>query len=87
MSVTPRRAILALVCASALPLLIAAFAPAGSVTYWVGGGALAGLMVLGGIAAHTGGAPIPAGVMRVTFWGALAMVVTAAAGRLFGAAG
>lgn len=44
------------------------------------------LAVLGGFAAHTGAAAIGRGVWRVTFWGALAMLVSAGVGLLFGAA-
>jgi VIT1/CCC1 family predicted Fe2+/Mn2+ transporter len=43
------------------------------------------LAVLGAISSRAGGAPIAIGAIRVTFWGALAMVVTAMVGRLFGA--
>jgi VIT1/CCC1 family predicted Fe2+/Mn2+ transporter len=43
------------------------------------------LAALGGTAASLGGAPIPTGVVRVTFWGAVAMASTALVGRLFGA--
>ncbi len=42
------------------------------------------LVTLGSIAARAGGAPILIGAVRVTFWGALAMLITAAVGRLFG---
>ena len=42
------------------------------------------LALLGGIGARTGGAPVWRGALRVTFWGALAMAVTAAVGALFG---
>jgi VIT1/CCC1 family predicted Fe2+/Mn2+ transporter len=42
------------------------------------------LVVLGSIAARAGGAPVLAGAVRVVFWGALAMLMTAAIGRLFG---
>jgi len=42
------------------------------------------LVVLGGLAAQAEGAPITIGAFRVTFWGALAMGLTAAVGRLFG---
>jgi VIT1/CCC1 family predicted Fe2+/Mn2+ transporter len=42
------------------------------------------LALLGGLAARTGGAAITVGAIRVTFWGALAMALTAAVGRLFG---
>jgi len=40
---------------------------------------------LGALAARTGGAPVVVGAIRVTFWGALAMGVTAGVGALFGA--
>ena len=46
---------------------------------------LALLGVLGAIAARTGGAKMLPGTVRVLFWGALAMAVTAGLGRLFGA--
>jgi VIT1/CCC1 family predicted Fe2+/Mn2+ transporter len=42
------------------------------------------LAVLGALAARTGGASIVVGTIRVTFWGALAMALTFAVGRLFG---
>ena len=41
------------------------------------------LAMLGAIAARTGGAPVGVGVLRVTFWGAMAMAATAGIGRLF----
>ena len=41
------------------------------------------LAMLGAIAARAGGAPVGVGVMRVTFWGAMAMAATAGIGRLF----
>ena len=44
------------------------------------------LAILGGVAAHAGGAGVARGAMRVTFWGALAMAVTAGVGALFGTA-
>jgi len=47
---------------------------------------LAFLAVLGGIAAKVGGARVSTGAIRVTFWGALAMALTAAVGSLFGVA-
>jgi VIT1/CCC1 family predicted Fe2+/Mn2+ transporter len=43
------------------------------------------LTLLGGLAAKTGGAPMGKGILRVTFWGLVAMAVTAGVGRLFGA--
>ena len=42
------------------------------------------LALLGGLAARVGGAPITVGAIRVTFWGALAMALTAGVGRTFG---
>lgn len=50
----------------------------------VGVASLAFLALLGGVAARTGGAPVLPGIVRVTFWGLLAMIVTAAVGRAFG---
>ncbi|RII30182.1 MAG: nodulin 21 [Geobacter sp.] len=47
--------------------------------------ALVTLVALGGTASYAGGAPIAKGAMRVAFWGALAMGLTAGVGRLFGA--
>jgi len=44
------------------------------------------LALLGGVAARIGGASVIKGATRVTFWGALAMGATAAAGAMFGAA-
>jgi vacuolar iron transporter family protein len=46
---------------------------------------LAFLAVLGAVGAKAGGAPIARAVARVTFWGAVAMAVTAVVGKLFGA--
>ncbi len=47
--------------------------------------ALAALAVLGATAAYAGGASLTRGALRVAFWGAFAMALTAAAGRMFGA--
>ena len=71
---------------SALPLLAVAPAPAEHVAAVVAGVALLALGVLGAVAARTGGAPAITGAVRVLFWGALAMVATAAIGKLFGVA-
>jgi VIT1/CCC1 family predicted Fe2+/Mn2+ transporter len=69
---------------AALPL-VAAWSVAGPrQIFIVGFASLVFLATLGGVAARTGGAPIVPGVARVTFWGLLAMLVTAAVGRLFG---
>ena len=70
---------------AALPLAVTALAPAQSLIPWVSGTSLVFLALLGGAAARAGGAPVPAGAWRVTFWGALAMAITAGVGALFGA--
>ena len=70
-----------------IPILIAIFAPEGKVSLAVAIGTVAGLVLLGATAAMTGGAPVGRSVVRVTFWGVLAMAATALAGRLFGATG
>ena len=70
---------------AALPLAVTAMAPAQSLMAWVSGSSLVFLAVLGVLAARVGGAPVLAGAWRVTFWGALAMGITAGVGSLFGA--
>jgi VIT1/CCC1 family predicted Fe2+/Mn2+ transporter len=72
---------------AALPLAVAACVPRTDLALWVCGASLAFLAVLGTLAARAGGAAIGSSVWRVSFWGALAMAVTAGAGRLFGALG
>jgi len=69
---------------AAMPLLITLLAPAASLIPLVSGTSLVFLAVLGGVAAHAGGASLTAGAMRVTFWSALAMGLTAGVGALFG---
>ncbi|HZI73248.1 MAG TPA: VIT family protein [Gemmatimonadales bacterium] len=69
---------------AALPLLIATLSPKHSLVPWVAGASLLCLGTLGGVAARAGGAPPWVGVVRVVFWGALAMGLTAAIGGLFG---
>jgi VIT1/CCC1 family predicted Fe2+/Mn2+ transporter len=69
---------------AALPLAVAAVVPAPALSTAVAVSSLVFLAVLGALAARTGGAPLAAGVLRVTFWGALAMAVTWGIGALFG---
>jgi VIT1/CCC1 family predicted Fe2+/Mn2+ transporter len=69
-----------------LPLGLVLVAPAGALLPIVGGGSLLCLGLLGGLAARAGGASVAAGSLRVVFWGALAMAITAAIGALFGTA-
>lgn len=70
-----------------LPLLAAVLAPSGTMLPVVAVASLLFLAGLGAVSARTGGAPVGAATLRVTFWGALAMALTAGAGALFGAAG
>ena len=72
---------------AALPLIILLLSPASYVARVVAGTSLLCLTVLGAVSARTGGAPAGKASLRVAFWGALAMGVTAAAGRLFGSMG
>lgn len=69
---------------AALPLLVVVIAPATSLVLLVAGTSLCWLALLGALAAYTGGAPILIGIVRVTFWGALAMGITAGIGAWFG---
>jgi len=69
---------------AALPLAIAIFSPATLVTWTVFGGSLICLAVLGALGARTGGADIFKPTVRVTFWGALAMITTAMIGAIVG---
>ncbi len=69
---------------AALPLLAAVVAPGAYLLPVVSGASLVFLALLGGLAALAGGASATAGALRVTFWGALAMALTAGVGALFG---
>lgn len=71
---------------AALPLLVVGLAPEGMLLAWVVAFTLAGLAALGLLGAKAGGAPLARSAGRVLLWGALAMAVTAAIGRLFGTA-
>ncbi len=67
-----------------MPLLVAVVAPAAGLIPLVSGTSLLFLALLGGLAARVGGAGVLKGAIRVTFWGALAMALTAGVGALFG---
>ena len=60
--------------------------PAARLGLLVAGTSLLFLALLGALASYTGGARILIGIVRVTFWGALAMAITAGIGALFGTA-
>ena len=74
------------VAGAAMPLAVAAIAPEAGLIPIVSGSSLLFLALLGGLAARAGGAGVLLGALRVTFWGALAMAVTAGVGALFGTA-
>lgn len=69
---------------AALPLLVVLLVPLPALMWAVSLGSLLFLALLGSVAAHAGGAPMLTSVVRVTFWGALAMALTAGVGTLFG---
>jgi len=69
---------------AALPLIVAALAPTVRLIPLVALTSLVFLALLGGVAARAGGAKIGRAAARVTFWGALALALTALIGRLFG---
>ena len=69
---------------AAMPLLVTAVAAPARLILLVAGTSLVFLALLGGLAARAGGAGVTMGAIRVMFWGALAMAVTAGVGSLFG---
>ncbi len=69
-----------------LPLVMVLLLPVGAVMWGLAASSLLFLALLGLLAARAGGAPVLASVTRVTFWGALAMALTAGVGALFGVA-
>jgi vacuolar iron transporter family protein len=71
---------------AAVPVLVALFSPEGRVTLFVSASSLVCLAALGAVGARAGGADVWRATTRVTFWGALAMALTAAIGHLSGTA-
>jgi VIT1/CCC1 family predicted Fe2+/Mn2+ transporter len=69
---------------AALPLATALVSPPAAAGALVTATSLAFLVGLGAVGAMTGGAPVGRAALRVTFWGALAMALTAIVGKLFG---
>lgn len=69
-----------------LPLLIVLLVPVSALMWTVSGSSLVFLALLGSVAARAGGASMMTAAARVTFWGALAMALTAGVGTLFGVA-
>jgi len=68
-----------------LPIVTALVARANT-SIWITSTTVVALVGLGGLAAYAGGAPVFRGAVRVAFWGALAMALTSAVGRMFGTA-
>jgi VIT1/CCC1 family predicted Fe2+/Mn2+ transporter len=69
---------------AAMPLLMVVVSPASALVPIVSAASLGFLALLGAIGAKTGGANVLRATARVTFWGALAMALTAGIGKLFG---
>lgn len=69
-----------------LPLAISIFMPLKYMVYYQYGFTIAFLMLLGAIAAKTGGSNVMKATLRITLWGTIAMVLTAGVGKLFGVA-
>ena len=69
---------------TSLPLLVVWLGPASAMIPLVAGSSLLFLAIMGAVAARAGGANMVTGAVRVTFWGAIAMAITAAIGALFG---
>ena len=68
-----------------LPVLLVLFTPEAYVAVMVVAASLVSLLLLGILSARVGGAPTGKAALRVTFWGALAMVITYGVGALIGA--
>jgi VIT1/CCC1 family predicted Fe2+/Mn2+ transporter len=71
---------------AAMPLLVVLLLPASVLMWAVAGSSLVFLALLGSLAGRAGGASMIKAATRVTFWGALAMALTAGIGALFGVA-
>lgn len=88
LSARPLQAAFASACSfsvgAAVPLVPVALVAKAAIIPVVAATSLVFLALLGGVAARTGGANVAAGAARVTFWGALAMAVTAGIGAMFG---
>ena len=74
----------AFIVGGSLPFLITLFLPLKSMEFYIYGFAIFFLILLGGISAKTGGSSIAKAIVRITFWGTVAMGLTALVGHLFG---
>ncbi|MBX9730568.1 MAG: VIT family protein [Sphingomonas sp.] len=75
------------VVGAVFPLLLVLVLPQSLLVWGIAVGSILFLAVLGVVGARAGGAPVLRATVRVTFWGALAMAITAGVGLLFGAVG
>lgn len=71
-------------CGAILPLLVSIFLPVKTMVYYQYGFTIVFLIILGALAAKTGGSSIAKAVLRITLWGTVAMGLTALVGRVFG---
>ena len=76
----------AFIAGAVVPIVTVLLAPKAWMTEVTSAVALVALAVFGGTAAYAGGAPVLRGALRVAFWGAAAMAITAAIGKVFGTA-
>ncbi|WP_420387402.1 VIT1/CCC1 transporter family protein [Roseivirga sp.] len=67
-----------------LPLLVTLFAPLDNMAYFLYGFTIISLIILGAVAAKTGGSSIQKAIFRIVVWGTLAMGLSGAVGYLFG---
>lgn len=67
-----------------LPLLVILFAPTKGMEYWLYGSTIVFLIILGTMAAKTGGSSTPKAILRITIWGTIAMGLSALVGYIFG---
>lgn len=74
----------AFVVGGALPLLVVLFSPLKNMEYFLYGFSILFLIILGAVAAKAGGSSIGRAVARITFWGTIAMGLTALVGSWFG---
>lgn len=67
-----------------LPVLVTVFAPVQQMEYFLYGFTIISLIILGAVAAKTGGSVIRKAILRIVIWGTIAMVISAVVGYLFG---
>jgi len=74
----------AFIVGGVLPLVVILFAPVNGIEYWLYGSTTLFLIILGAMAAKTGGSNILKAIVRITVWGTIAMGLSAFVGYLFG---